>query len=110
MKAKGKGKTGLMEAEVQILATGLVRALHAMHDCQIAHHELKLKHMMLQRPGDVTSVKLIDFAPSKRQAQGSTSEAFHPPELAAKKVRLHVLCGSFSLYFNSIFYQNSISE
>mmetsp|Transcript_26683 Transcript_26683/g.44735 ORF Transcript_26683/g.44735 Transcript_26683/m.44735 type:complete len:439 (-) Transcript_26683:301-1617(-) len=87
-----KNKGALRESEVQTLASAIVRAFDELHAKGLAHNDFSLKHLVLKDPGDLRSVKLVDFAPPKpsesfsRARPGADSSPFHPPEVAVEEL------------------------
>lgn len=48
----------------------ILSALYYLHKHKIVHRDLKPENIMLSRPGDITSLKIIDFGTSKRVEPG----------------------------------------
>eukprot|EP00192_Tetraselmis_astigmatica_P013863 CAMPEP_0117668394 /NCGR_PEP_ID=MMETSP0804-20121206/11524_1 /TAXON_ID=1074897 /ORGANISM="Tetraselmis astigmatica, Strain CCMP880" /LENGTH=308 /DNA_ID=CAMNT_0005476279 /DNA_START=129 /DNA_END=1052 /DNA_ORIENTATION=+ len=49
------------EKDSREVAFRVLDALHHLHHLNISHRDVKLENMLLQRPGDLRSVKLADF-------------------------------------------------
>lgn len=76
------------EASARIIVLQLVRALQYLHARGIAHRDIKLSNLMLERKGDISHIRLGDFGEARAQeefydAVGTAS--YLAPEVVANR-------------------------
>ncbi|CAM9242227.1 unnamed protein product [Ascophyllum nodosum] len=62
------------EPEIKRMLTNMLSAVGYMHRNGIVHRDLKLENWLMQTPGDITGIKLIDFGLSKHFVQDQTMQ------------------------------------
>ena len=67
-------KKNLDEKTVFIIMEQIISAVHYLHKHNIIHRDLKPENLLLSKPNDPTSIKLIDFGTSKKIHQGEFFE------------------------------------
>ena len=58
------------EEDVKVLMGRLLDAVAFMHLNDVTHRDLKLENLVLARPGDLSSVTIIDFGLAKAVREG----------------------------------------
>lgn len=59
----------LEEEDVCMILSQCLSALNYMAENNIVHRDLKLENIMLQKDGDLSNIKLVDFGLSREQGQ-----------------------------------------
>ena len=54
------------ELEAAIMTHSLLQGVSYLHDNKIAHRDLKLENLMFGMPGDIQTLKILDFGFSKK--------------------------------------------
>ena len=54
------------ELEAAIMLHSLLQGVSYLHDNKIAHRDLKLENLMFGMPGDIQTLKILDFGFSKK--------------------------------------------
>ena len=60
------GEGHYTENDVRLIMRGLFESMAYMHGRGIAHRDLKLENLVLRRPGDLSSVCIVDFGLAKQ--------------------------------------------
>jgi serine/threonine protein kinase len=66
--------------ETATIIKQVLSAIYHMHDhANIVHRDLKLENILLERPNDITDLKVIDFGTSKKffkSEEGTTHDLY----------------------------------
>ncbi len=81
------------EAEIAQAVRRMMGAIHYLHKHRIVHRDLKLENWLLESPGDLSSIKLIDFGLSKHF---SDEEHMHQAVGSTYYVAPEVLLGNYT--------------
>ncbi len=81
------------EAEIAQAVRRMMGAIHYLHKHRIVHRDLKLENWLLETPGDLSSIKLIDFGLSKHFAD---EEHMHQAVGSTYYVAPEVLLGNYT--------------
>lgn len=66
------GQVQLEEEDVCMIISQCLGALNYMAEKKIVHRDLKLENIMLQKDGDLSNIKLVDFGLSREQGKIKT--------------------------------------
>ncbi len=81
------------ESEIAKAVNRMMGAIHYLHKHRIVHRDLKLENWLLESPGDLSSIKLIDFGLSKHFAD---EEHLHQAVGSTYYVAPEVLLGNYT--------------
>ncbi len=81
------------EAEIAQAVNRMMGAIHYLHKHRIVHRDLKLENWLLETPGDLSSIRLIDFGLSKHFAD---EEHMHQAVGSTYYVAPEVLLGNYT--------------
>ncbi len=81
------------EAEIAQAVNRMMGAIYYLHKHRIVHRDLKLENWLLETPGDLSSIKLIDFGLSKHFAD---EEHMHQAVGSTYYVAPEVLLGNYT--------------
>ena len=103
-----KGSTGYSERDCRIAFTALLRALCYLHARGVTHRDVKLDNVLLAAPGDLTTVRLVDFglaasclavepdAPEPAMTWMCGSAPYMAPEVALRRIPYTDACDMWS--------------
>lgn len=86
-----KKKYALSEDEVCIIIYQITVAIDYLHQYGVVHRDLKPDNIMLSQPGDISSIKIMDFGlskimgPQEKVADGFGTLSFVAPEVLIRK-------------------------
>ena len=103
-----KGSTGYSERDCRTAFTALLRALCYLHARGVTHRDVKLDNVLLAAPGDLTTVRLVDFglaasclavepdAPEPAMTWMCGSAPYMAPEVALRRIPYTDACDMWS--------------
>jgi hypothetical protein len=103
-----KGNTGYSERDCRTAFTALLRALCYLHARGVTHRDVKLDNVLLAAPGDLTTVRLVDFglaaswlaiepdAPEPAMTWMCGSAPYMAPEVALRRIPYTDACDMWS--------------